>query len=73
MPKNKKTIKSHDGAITVINPPSKLLIGTRKGGISATSMSTAKLQDVLQDKSKKRYWNNARTALRNRGASLESM
>ena len=66
MPKNRKVSKV-DGKTTVINTPSKLMIGTRKAGTSAFLMSNKKLLEVLTDSNKKRYIDNARAVLLMRG------
>ena len=71
MPKNRKTVKL-DGVIKHLNVPSKLRIGTRKAGTSASLMSNSTLQDVLTDKGKKRYWNNAQSVLISRGFTVVS-
>ena len=68
MPKNRKVVK-HDGVSTIQNVASKLMIGTRKSGTSASLMSTERLLKVLEDNNLKRYWNNARTVLMKRKVS----
>jgi len=65
MPKNRKIVK-HDGVSTAQNVPSKLMIGTRKNGTSATLMSNDRLNEVLGDKNLKSDWDNARTVLNSR-------
>lgn len=68
MPKNRKVTK-HDGVASVQQVASKLTIGTRKSGTSATLMSNERLLKVLEDSNMKRYHDNARKVLRLRKVS----
>jgi len=68
MPKNRKVVK-HDGISTIQNVASKLMIGTRKSGSSASLMSNNRLNEVLGDKNLKSDWDNARTVLNSRKVS----
>ena len=67
MPKSKKTTKI-DGRTVHHKNPMKLRIGTRKTGKSAVAMTTADLLAVLGSKDKRKWHDNARAALRSRGA-----
>lgn len=69
MPKNRKVIKTSAG-ITKLNAPRKLRIGTRSGGVSAHTMSTSALKDVLNDTSKARYHTVAGRVLTLRGVTF---
>ena len=71
MPKNRKVVK-HDGVSTVQNVPSKLMIGTRKSGTSASLMSNERLNNVLKDKNLKSDWDNALTVLKQRGVKVSA-
>ena len=62
MPKSRKVTKV-DGRTVVTNAPTKLRIGSRKGGKSANLMSKDELEKVLADSGKKRYHDKARAAL----------
>lgn len=66
MPKNRKIVKADNGAIKRSKVPSKLRVGTRSGGHSATTMSSAALVAVLKDTSKRKYHKNASAVLRKR-------
>jgi len=65
MPKNRKVIK-HDGISTAHNVASKLRIGTRKSGSSASLMSNKRLLEVLDDANLNSDWDNARAVLKER-------
>ncbi len=66
MPKNRKRTKI-DNRFVISKNPTKLKIGTRKSGSSANLMSSAALLGVLEDSSKTKWHNSARSVLRNRG------
>jgi len=68
MPKNNKVTKV-DGHIKKQRVPSKLRIGTRKGGKSGIAMSNADLQSVLENNDKRKWHHNARTVLNMRGVA----
>ena len=66
MPKNNKVTKV-DGHIKKQRVPSKLRIGTRKGGKSGIAMSNVELQSVLESNYKRKWHQTARTVLKMRG------
>ena len=68
MPKNNKVTKV-DGHIKKQRVPSKLRIGTRKGGKSGIAMSNADLQSVLEHNDKRKWQHHARTVLNMRGVA----
>jgi len=69
MPKARKVVKNGN-AIHKFNVRRKLRIGTRKTGVSAFSMATQALKDVLDNVNQKRYHSNARAALATRGVTV---
>lgn len=69
MPKRIRT-KKVDGRIIRTILPHKFRIGTRKGGTSAVTMSTAELKTVLETSGKGRWHQNARTVLATRGVTV---
>lgn len=71
MPKNRKVSKSPTGAVTKSRPQHKLRIGNRKSGVSALSMTTDTLKNVLNSNDKSRYHKNARTVLALRGIEVD--
>ena len=70
MPKARKILKNETGAITKTILHRKHMIGTRKSGVSAHSMSTEALKAVLNNTNQARYHNNARAVLQLRGIEI---
>lgn len=69
MPKNRSTKKTKSGLV-VAAPAHKFLIGTRKGGKSAHTMSTEALMEVLSNKGQKKFHQKALTVLKCRGVEV---
>jgi hypothetical protein len=69
MPKNRKVTKV-DHRIIRENMPRKMLIGTRKTGVSAFGMTIEALKAVLGRVDQKRYHNKARAVLASRGVTV---
>lgn len=65
MPKGRKIVKTNT-TVKKLNNKRSQLIGTRKSGVSAHSMTTQALQDVLTDTSKTKWRNTAANVLRTR-------
>lgn len=66
MPKNRKVIKTQT-TIKKVNVKNKLRIGTRKTGTTACGMTNQKLREVLKDDNKRKWHQNARVVLKQRG------
>ena len=69
MPKNRKVVKINNRVVK-LKVPHKLRIGTRSAGKSAFLMTTAELKEVLENRDKKRWHQNARKVLNMRGVTI---